>query len=200
MSGVEQISFEEYVDRMKEGQNDIYHITGESIAVVSSRSFREHLRKKGHEVLRLADPVDEYVVQQLKEFDGTKLKPTMKEGLDLGDQDEKKTLKELKIESEPWKKLMKEALGDKVEEAIVNDRIVDSLRVLTMSGHGLSANMERIMKAQASRDDQQERGGRKEESEKVEGEEWETVVGKRRKNGKREKRRDRREKGGHTRR
>ena len=132
---------------------------------------------------------------QLEEFDGTKLKPTMTEGLDLGDQDEKKTLEEMKIRSEPLKKLMKEALGDKVEEAIVNDRIVDSLHVLTMSEHGLSANMERIMKAQAPRDalmhltsgSQQEREGRKEESEMVDGEEWETVVGKRRKEERKER-------------
>ena len=95
-SGDEQISFKEYVDYMKEGQNDNYHITGESIAVVFPSSLREDLRKKGHEVLRVADPVDEYAVQQLKEFDGTKLKPTTKEELDLGDQDEKKMLEELK--------------------------------------------------------------------------------------------------------
>ena len=210
-SGDDQISFKEYVDRMKEGQNDNYHITGESIAVVFPSSLREHLRKKGHEVLRVADPVDEYAVQQLKEFDGTKLKPTTKEGLDFGDQDEKKTLEELKIEPEPLRKLMKEALGDKVEEAIVNDRIVDSLCFLTMSEHSLSADMERIMKAQAPSDNsmhfasgnqqqlqaaQQERKGRKEKSEKVEGEEWETVVGRRRKEEKRERKRDRREKVG----
>ena len=83
-SGDEQIIFKEYVDRMKE---DNYHIMGESTAVVFPSSLREHLRKKGHEVLRVADPVDEYAVQQLKEFDGTKLKPTTKEGLDFGDQD-----------------------------------------------------------------------------------------------------------------
>ena len=106
---------------------------------------------------------------------------------------------------------MKEALGDKVEEAIVNDRIVDSLCFLTMSEHSLSADMERIMKAQAPSDNsmhfasgnqqqlqaaQQERKGRKEKSEKVEGEEWETVVGRRRKEEKRERKRDRREKVG----
>ena len=91
-SGDEQISFEEYMDRMKEGQSDNYNITGESIVVVSSLSFREHLRKKGHEVPYMADPVDEYAVQQFEEFDGTRLKPTTKEGLDLGVQDEKKTL------------------------------------------------------------------------------------------------------------
>ena len=111
-SGDEQISFKEYVDRKKEGQNDNYHITGESIAVVFSSSFREHLCKKGHEVLRVAEPVDEYAVKQLTEFDGTKLKPTTKEGLDLGDQDEKRTLEELKIGSEPLRKLIQEALGN----------------------------------------------------------------------------------------
>ena len=92
-SGDEQIIFKEYVDRMKE---DNYHIMGESIAVVFPSSLREHLHKKGHEVLRVADPVDECAVQQPKEFDGTKLKPTTKEGLkptkkeglDFGDQDE----------------------------------------------------------------------------------------------------------------
>merc|ERR1712106_177613 len=86
-SGDEQISFKEYVDRMKEGQNDIYYITGESIAAVSSSPFIETLRKKGLEVLYMVDPVDEYAVQQLKEFDGKKLKSVTKEGLDIEDED-----------------------------------------------------------------------------------------------------------------
>ena len=86
----EQISFKEYVHRVEQGQNDIYYITDESISVVSSSLFGEDLRKKGHEVLYMADPVDEYAVRQPSESDGTKLKPTMKEGLDLGE--------ELKIE------------------------------------------------------------------------------------------------------
>ena len=134
-SGGEQVSFEEYVDRMTEEQNDTYHTTGESIATVSSPSFFENLRKKDHEVPYMADPVDEYAVHQPKEFDGMKPKSTTKEGLNLGDQDEKKSLEELKIEPEPLRKLMKETLGDKDEEAIVKDRTVDSLRVLTMSEH-----------------------------------------------------------------
>merc|ERR1712088_1050452 len=95
-SGDEQISFKEYVDRMKEGQNDIYYITGESIAAVSSSPFLETLRKKGLEVLYMVDPIDEYAVQQLKEFDGKKLKSTTKEGLDIEEEDEKKKLEELK--------------------------------------------------------------------------------------------------------
>ena len=105
-------NFEEYADRMKEGQNDVYCIAGESTAMVSSSPFFENLRKKGHEVCYMADSVDEFGVQQLKEFARKKLKPTIKEGLDLGD--------ELKIEPEPLTTLMKEALGVKVEEAIAS--------------------------------------------------------------------------------
>merc|ERR1712139_185937 len=151
-SGDEQISLKEYVDRMKEGQNDIYYITGESIAAVSSSPFLETLRKKGLEVLYMVDPIDEYAVQQLKEFDGKKLKSTTKEGLDIDDEDEKKKLEELKAEFEPLTKLMKEVLGDKVEKVLVTSRMADSPCVLTTSEYGWSANMERIMKAQALRD------------------------------------------------
>merc|ERR1712147_111481 len=151
-SGDESISLKEYCDRMKEGQNDIYYITGESVAAVSSSPFLENLRKKGLEVLYMVDPIDEYGVQQLKEFDGKKLKSTTKEGLDLEDEDEKKKLEELKAEFEPLTKLMKEVLGDKVEKVVVSSRMADSPCVLTTSEYGWSANMERIMKAQALRD------------------------------------------------
>merc|ERR1711939_654005 len=112
------MGLKEYVDRMKEGQNDIYYITGESIAQVSSSPFLESLRKKGLEVLYMVDPVDEYAVQQLKEFDGKKLKSTTKEGLDIAD--EEKKMEELKAEFEPLTKLMKEVLGDKTEKVIVS--------------------------------------------------------------------------------
>merc|ERR1712022_77508 len=151
-SGDESISLKEYVDRMKEGQNDIYYITGESIAAVSSSPFLETLRKKGLEVLFMVDPIDEYAVQQLKEFDGKKLKSTTKEGLDIEDEDEKKKLEEQKAEFEPLTKLMKEVLGDKVEKVLISSRMADSPCVLTTSEYGWSANMERIMKAQALRD------------------------------------------------
>merc|ERR1712054_356543 len=111
-SGDEQISLKEYVDRMKEGQNDIYYITGESIAQVSSSPFLENLRKKGLEVLYVVDPVDEYAVQQLKEFDGKKLKSTTKEGLDIDDEDDKKKLEELMTE------LKKKAAADKSDKTV----------------------------------------------------------------------------------
>merc|ERR1719338_53881 len=151
-SGDELIGLKEYVDRMKEGQNDIYYITGESIAAVSSSPFLETLRKKGLEVQYMTDPIDEYAVQQLKEFDGKKLKSITKEGLDIDDEDEKKKMEELKAEFEPLTKLMKEVLGDKVEKVVISSRMADSPCVLTTSEYGWSANMERIMKAQALRD------------------------------------------------
>merc|ERR1712014_32942 len=108
--------------------------------------------KKGLEVVYMVDPIDEYAVQQLKEFDGKKLKSITKEGLDIDDEDEKKKMEEMKAEFEPLTKLMKEVLGDKVEKVTVSSRMADSPCVLTTSEYGWSANMERIMKAQALRD------------------------------------------------
>jgi molecular chaperone HtpG len=151
-SGEEMCSLNDYVSRMKENQKDIYYITGESIASVSSSPFIETLKKKGLEVVYMCDPIDEYCVQQLKEYDGKKLKSVTKEGLDLEDEDEKKTLEEQKAEFESLCKLIKEVLGDKVEKVIVSNRVSESPCVLVTSEYGWSANMERIMKAQALRD------------------------------------------------
>ena len=125
-SGDEMISLKEYVDRMKEGQSDIYYMTGESVAQVSSSPFIETLRKKGFEVLYMVDPIDEYCVQQLKEYDGKKLKSVSKEGLDLDTEEEKKKTEELKAEFEPLCKLIKEVLGDKVEKVMIGTRIAES--------------------------------------------------------------------------
>jgi len=151
-SGDEFVSLRTYVDRMKEGQKDIFYVTGESVAFVSASPFIESLKKKGIEVLYMVDPIDEYAVQQLKEYDGKKLKSCTKEGLELQDDAEKKTFEEVKAEFEPLCKLMKEVLGDKVEKVICSHRVVDSPCVLVTSEFGWSANMERIMKAQALRD------------------------------------------------
>jgi len=152
-SGEDLISFKDYVQRMKEGQKDIYYITGESRVAVSSSPFIETLKKKGYEVLYLVDPIDEYMVQQLKEYDDKKLKSVTKEGLELDDsEDEKKKREEEKAKFEPLCKLMKDILGEKVEKVVLGTRIDDSPCVLVTSEYGWSANMERIMKAQALRD------------------------------------------------
>ena len=147
-SGEDQVSFKDYVARMKEGQNSIFYITGESKAAVASSPFLEALRKRGYEVLYLVDPIDEYMVQQLKEYDGKKLVSCTKEGLELEDtEDEKKRQEEEKARFEPLCKLMKDVLGDKVEKVVVSTRIDESPCVLVTSEHGWTANMERIMKA-----------------------------------------------------
>merc|ERR1719436_1482927 len=152
-SGEDQISLKEYIARMKEGQKGIYYITGESRAAVAASPFLEGLRTRGYEVIYLVDPIDEYMVQQMKEYDGKKLLSCTKEGLELDDtEEEKKTKEEEKARFEPLCKLMKDVLGDKVEKVVVSHRISESPCVLVTSLHGWTANMERIMKAQALRD------------------------------------------------
>jgi len=120
---------------------------------VQQSPFIEGLKKKGYEVIYMVDPIDEYVIQQLKEFDGKKLKNCSKEGIDLDEtEDEKKRFEEQKAEFEGLCKAVKEILGDKVEKVVLGKRIEDSPCILVTSEHGWSANMERIMRAQALRD------------------------------------------------
>merc|ERR1719321_580760 len=149
----ELTSLKEYVSRMKEEQKVIYYITGQSKEAVEESPFLEALKKRGLEVLFMTDPIDEYAVQQLKEYDGKKLVCATKEGLDLGQtEEEKKQKEEVKAQYENLCTLIKDILGDKIEKCIVSDRVVDSPCALVTSEHGWTANMERIMKAQALRD------------------------------------------------
>ncbi|KAK3220275.1 hypothetical protein Dsin_014245 [Dipteronia sinensis] len=153
-SGEELTSLKDYVTRMKEGQKDIFYITGESKKAVENSPFLERLKKRGYEVLYMVDAIDEYAVGQLKEYDGKKLVSATKEGLKLDDEteEEKQKKEEKKKSFENLCKTIKDILGDKVEKVVVSDRIVDSPCCLVTGEYGWSANMERIMKAQALRD------------------------------------------------
>jgi len=155
-SGDSMTSLEDYVGRMDDKQAGIYYITGETKRAVETSPFLEKLKKKGYEVLYMIDPIDEYCVQQLKEFDGKKLLSATKEGLQLEeDEDEKKAFEEAKSQTEGLCKLMKEVLDDKVEKVVVSNRLADSPCCLVTGEYGWSANMERIMKAQALSDSSQ---------------------------------------------
>merc|ERR1711970_1412252 len=132
---------------------DIYYITGESKDVVSTSSFVERLKKRGFEVVYMTEPIDEYCVQQLKEYDGKNLISVTKEGLELPeDEDEKKKSEEQKTKFENLCKIMKDILDKKIEKVTVSNRLVASPCCIVTSTYGWTANMERIMKSQALRD------------------------------------------------
>jgi len=152
-SGDEMTSIKDYITRMKPEQKEIFYITGESRKALEGSPFLEKLKRKGYEVLYMIDPIDEYAMQQLKDFDGKKFSCITKEGLKLDEtEDEKKKREEQKASFEGLCKIVKEILGDKVEKVQLSDRIVNSPCVLVTGEYGWSANMERIMKAQALRD------------------------------------------------
>merc|ERR1719445_1725065 len=152
-SGDDRVSLKTYVERMKESQKHIYYITGESKAAVENSPFLEALKKRDLEVLFLVDPIDEYAIQQLKDYKGKTLACATKEGLDLGlTEEEKKAKEEEKAAFEGLCKKVKDILGSKVEKVCISDRMVDSPCSLVTGEYGWSANMERIMRAQALRD------------------------------------------------
>jgi molecular chaperone HtpG len=149
-SGDVQSSLDDYIARMSDEQEDIYYVTGESKKALESSPFLERLKRKGLEVLFMVDPIDEYCVQQLKEYEGKKLVSATKEGLKLAEtEDEKKAFEEKKAATEGLCKLIKEVLDDKVEKVVVSNRLEQAPCVLVTGEFGWSANMERIMKAQA---------------------------------------------------
>jgi len=152
-SGEETTSLKDYVTRMKETQKDIFYITGENKKQLETSPFTESCKQKGYEVLYMTDPIDEYAMQQLKDYEDKKFVCLTKEGVKFDEsEDEKKKAEEEKASFENLTKLIKEILGDKVEKVILSNRIVSSPCILVTGEYGWSANMERIMKAQALRD------------------------------------------------
>lgn len=152
-SGEDYSSLKDYIGRMKENQKQVYYITGESRDQVAHSAFVERVRKRGFEVIYMVEPIDEYCVQQLKEYEGKTLVSVTKEGLELPeDEDEKKKFEELKSKFEPLCKAMKDILDKKVEKVAISQRLVTSPCCIVTSQYGWTANMERIMRAQALRD------------------------------------------------
>eukprot|EP01012_Entosiphon_sulcatum_P040351 TRINITY_DN53_c0_g1_i4.p1 TRINITY_DN53_c0_g1~~TRINITY_DN53_c0_g1_i4.p1 ORF type:complete len:702 (-),score=226.11 TRINITY_DN53_c0_g1_i4:48-2153(-) len=152
-SGEEWTSLKDYVTRMKENQKDIYYITGESVKQCENSPFIEQCKKRGLEVLFMTDPIDEYAMQQLKDYEDKKFVCVTKEGLKFEEtEEEKKKHEEEKAAYENLCKLIKDILGDKVEKVVISNRIVDSPCILVTGEYGWSARMEQIMKSQALRD------------------------------------------------
>jgi molecular chaperone HtpG len=141
-------SFDDYIGRMKEGQKGIYYITGESKKSIINSPFLEQLKKRDIEVLFMVESIDEYVVTQCKEYNNHKLICITKEKLEL-DEDEKESLETLKTSYEKVCTFMKDVLGDEIEKVVVSNRLDSSPCVLVTSEYGMTANMQRIMKAQA---------------------------------------------------
>ena len=150
-SDTEMTSLEEYMERMKEKQEHIYFVAGGSRDEVEKSPFVERLLKKGYEVLYLVEAVDEYCIQSLPEFEGKKFQNVAKEGIKLDDSEAAK--ERLEALEEDYKGLMdwlkETALSDKIEKAVLSERLTTSPCALVASQYGWSGNMEKIMTAQA---------------------------------------------------
>merc|ERR1711871_1073341 len=151
-SGEGYTSFEEYVENMKDWQKAIYYIAGENVEAVENSPFLEKCKAKGVEVLYMVDPIDEYAIQHVTEFDGKKLQSVTKEGLKFGDEDEALEAKRTKLYKETFKPLtdyLKELYGDAVVKVSISKRVEPTPTIIVTSQYCNSANMERIMRAQA---------------------------------------------------
>jgi heat shock protein beta len=148
------VGLDTYVENMKEGQSSIYYVAADTREAAENSPFLEQLTKKGFEVLFLIDPIDEVAMTNLAQYKEKTLVDISKEDLDLGEEDEEeaKKTKELEEEYKALTDWMQGELAGKVEKVAVSKRLTDTPCVLVTSKFGWSANMERIMKAQAMGD------------------------------------------------
>ncbi len=155
-SDEQTVTLAQYIERMKEGQDTVYYITADNLASAKNSPHLEIFRKKGIEVLLLADRIDEWLVGHLDKFDDKELKSIAKGELDLSDigenaEEDKKEHEEAVKSAEPAVKKLKEALGDKVKDVRTTDRLTASPACLVADDLDISGNMERILK-QAGQD------------------------------------------------
>jgi molecular chaperone HtpG len=149
----EPTTLKDYVTRMKEGQQTIYYITGENKKNLENSPFLEEAKRRDVEVIFMVDPIDEYVMQQVKDYEDKKFVCLTKEGVKFDEtEEEKKAKEEEKAASEKLLKQLKDILGDKVEKVVLTERLNTSPCILVTSEFGWSAHMENIMKHQALRD------------------------------------------------
>lgn len=152
-SGQNMVFLKDYVANMPSNQKQIYYITGQSLKAVANSPFIEKCKRRNFEVLFMVDPIDEYCIQQLREYQGNQLVCVTKESLKFEyDEDEKKQWEDCVNEFKPLTEKIKQILGSNVEKVVLSERVVDSPCVLVTTDYGWTANMERIMKAQALRD------------------------------------------------
>ncbi len=146
----QSVSLEDYVGRMKEGQDNIYYVTADSFSAAKNSPHLEIFRKKGIEVLLLSDRIDEWLVSNLDEFEGKHLQSVAKGDLNLGDladsEEEKAQQEEVTKDFESVISQIKEVLADKVSEVRLSHRLTESPACLVADVYGMSLNMERIMK------------------------------------------------------
>lgn len=151
--GEEPTTLKDYVTRMKPEQKTIYYITGDSKKKLETSPFIEQAKRRGIEVLFMTEPIDEYVMQQVKDFEDKKFACLTKEGVHFEEtEEEKKQREEEKVSFEKLCKAMKDVLGDKVEKVQLSERLSTSPCILVTSEFGWSAHMEQIMRNQALRD------------------------------------------------
>ncbi|MDB6010770.1 MAG: molecular chaperone HtpG [Gammaproteobacteria bacterium] len=144
------VSFAQYIERMKPGQDRIYFVIADSVDAARSSPYIERLKELGLEVLLLAERIDEWVMGQIDEFEGKKLKDAARGDLELGgleSEEEKKHHEEELKESEGLLKRVKDAVGDRIEEVRVSLRLKDSPACLALGEHDMGANMRRILSA-----------------------------------------------------